>query len=219
VGCKGVKRSAALPDRPGRTGAGKRLPLLQIQTRGAHQSALDNQQEQQRPPRVPSTTYAPTPATPTATNEPSVVTRWADALEQAGAAEHDRVAVMVPTSTGAFAVQLAVSWLGGTVVAINTMLCGQLLARALTITDPVVLVTDLHGPADVAGKTQLALANTSGAMMIQATVPSGLGLQRNECSIAGFCCVRRAPDSKPVSSVPSGCRPSLMPTVWQIRVR
>jgi cation:H+ antiporter len=39
-----------------------------------------------------------------------------------------------------------------------------------------------------AGKTQLALANISGAMMIQATVPSGIGIVSGRGNLTHRCC-------------------------------
>ncbi|MCW2686454.1 MAG: hypothetical protein JWR37_1344 [Mycobacterium sp.] len=68
--------------------------------------------------------------------------KWADALHEAGVDQHDRVAVMLPNSVRAFAVQLAAGWLRATVVWLDTMLLGQPLSRALTLTDPVVAVVD-----------------------------------------------------------------------------
>src|ERR1700722_14799690 len=48
--------------------------------------------------------------------------KWADALHEAGVDHHDRVAVMLPNSVRAFAVQLAAGWLGATVVWLDTVL-------------------------------------------------------------------------------------------------
>lgn len=67
--------------------------------------------------------------------------RWAHALERAGAAPGECVAVMLPTTARAFTVQLGVAWLGGTAVSLNVLWRGALLRRALTITGSTVLVT------------------------------------------------------------------------------
>jgi carnitine-CoA ligase len=90
--------------------------------------------------------------------------RWADALREAGADHHDRVAVMLPNSIRAFAVQLAAGWLGGTVVALDTVLRGQPLSRALALTDPVIAVVDR------ACYHQLAAALDPGLVRLRAIV-------------------------------------------------
>ena len=82
--------------------------------------------------------------------------RWAHALEAAGARAGDRIGLMLETTAGAFTVQLAVGWLGGTVVALNPLLRGQLLSRALSCTGCTVLVTDAERWAQVASLTDLA---------------------------------------------------------------
>lgn len=82
--------------------------------------------------------------------------QWARALEAAGARAGDRIGLMLPTTAGAFTVQLAVGWLGGTVVALNPLLRGQLLSRALSCTGCTVLVTDTERWAQVAPVTDLA---------------------------------------------------------------
>jgi carnitine-CoA ligase len=68
--------------------------------------------------------------------------RWVQALQRAGAAPRDRIALMLTTSASAFTVQLAVGQLGGTVVALNTVLRGDLLTRAINTTECTVVVTE-----------------------------------------------------------------------------
>jgi crotonobetaine/carnitine-CoA ligase len=84
--------------------------------------------------------------------------RWAHALEAAGGREGDRIALMLATTACAFTVQLAIGWLGATVVALNPLLRGRLLSRALACTGCTVLVTDAEHWAQVAPVADLVPA-------------------------------------------------------------
>lgn len=76
--------------------------------------------------------------------------KWVNALETAGARNGDRIGLMLATSTTAFTVQLAVGWLTGTAVALNPLLRGRLLSRALDCTGCTVVVTDAQNWAHLA---------------------------------------------------------------------
>jgi carnitine-CoA ligase len=107
--------------------------------------------------------------------------RWARALREAGAGRHDRVAVMLPNSIQAFAVQLAVGWLGGTVVAVDTVLQGQTLSRALAVTEPVVVVVDCAGYQQLAAVLNCGLRTLRAIVVTDSlTPPAGAAGQHND---------------------------------------